>query len=371
MIPVAEPRIDENEINAVMDAMRRVALSGHLEDYIAKFEQDFSAYCGVGHGIATSNGTTSIHLALAALGIGPRDEILVSTYTNMATFFAVMYLGATPVPIDIEPDTWNMDPALLERDITPRTRAIIPVHIFGHPVDMDPVRAIARRHGLKVVEDAAQSHGALYKSQKTGSLCDAASFSFYSNKIITTGEGGMVVTDDAVIAARCRALRNLCYGTKNRFMHEDVGFNYRMSNINAAIGWAQVPKIEEHVARKRRIAGWYRDRLKDYPEFELPVEKEWARNVYWMYHVVLSDACRHSRESVITRLKAHGIESRPGFTPFNQQELAISRGLAKADKCPVANRIGERSLYVPSGVTLTENHADRVAATLREIVRTR
>ena len=194
MISVSEPFIGESECEAVADAMRRVALSGHMQDYIVKFERDFSSYCGVGHGVATNNGTTSIHLALAALGIGPGDEVLVSTYTNMATFFAVLYQGAIPVAIDIEPDTWNMNPALLERALTQRTRAIIPVHIFGHPVDMDPVLQFARAHSLLVIEDAAQSHGALYKGRKTGSLSDAASFSFYSNKIITTGEGGMVVT---------------------------------------------------------------------------------------------------------------------------------------------------------------------------------
>ena len=191
MLRVAEPFIDQDEKDAVADAMARVALSGHMQDYIVRFEKDFAAYCGVEHGIGTNNGTTSIHLALAALGIGPGDEVLVSTYTNMATFFAVLYLGATPVPIDCEPETWNMNPALLGQAITPRTRAIMPVHIFGHPVDMDPVLEIARAEGLFVVEDAAQAHGAEYKGRKVGGLSDAASFSFYSNKIITTGEGGM------------------------------------------------------------------------------------------------------------------------------------------------------------------------------------
>jgi perosamine synthetase len=366
MIPVAEPYIDQVEIDAVMDAMRRTALSGHMNDYIEKFEQDFAAYCQVGHGIATNNGTTSIHLALAALGISAGDEVLVSTYTNMATFFAVLYQGAIPIPIDVEPDTWNMNPALLEREITPRTKAIILVHIFGHPVDMDPVLEIARRHKLFVVEDAAQSHGALYKGRKTGSFSDAASFSFYSNKLITTGEGGMVLTSNTAIASRCREYRNLCYGSQdNRFMHEAVGFNYRMSNLHAAIGWAQVPKLESNVAKKRRMASWYQPRLQDCDALQLPVERPWARNVYWMYHVVLTEACKQDRATVMNRLKEKGIETRPGFIPFNQQKIALERGLGGAEKCPVANNLGERAFYLPSGVTLTEAQADKVATALR------
>jgi perosamine synthetase len=370
MIRVSEPFIDQAENDAVADAMRRTALSGHMQDYIVKFEEGFSRYCDVGHGIATNNGTTSIHLIMAALGIKAGDEVLVSTYTNMATFFAVLYQGATPIPIDIDADTWNMNPELLERAITPKTRAILPVHIFGHPVDMDPVLEIARRHKLLVVEDAAQSHGAIYKGRKTGSLSDAASFSFYSNKVITTGEGGMVVTDNAEIAASCREYRNLCYGKgEDRFLHEDVGFNYRMSNLHAAIGWAQLGKLEHNIARKREIAGWYHERLKDMPEFQLPIERGDVRNVFWMYHVVLTDAAKADRKAVMARMQEKGIETRPGFTPFNRQKIARDRGLSSPDACPIANRIGERSFYVPSGVLLTEKDVDIVAAALCEAVR--
>ena len=370
MIFVSEPHLDDLERDAVADAMRRTALSGHLQDYIVKFEQGFSTYCGVNCGIATNNGTTSIHLALAALGIGPGDEVLVSTYTNMATFFAVLYQGAVPVPIDVEPDTWNMNPTLLERSITSRTKAVIPVHIFGHPVDMDPVRETAKLHNLFVVEDAAQSHGALYKGRKTGSLSDAASFSFYSNKIITTGEGGMVVTDDAVLAEKCRGYRNLCYGRgEDRFMHEAVGFNYRMSNLHAAIGWAQVGKIERNVEKKRQIARWYHELLKDCPEFQLPTERPWARNVYWMYHIVLTDACKVDRLNIMKRLTDRGIETRPGFTPFNKQKIALDRGLAEVRDCPVANRIGERAFYLPSSYNLREEHVEQICAELKNAVR--
>jgi len=262
MIPVSEPFLDESDREAVADAMRRGALSGHMGDYIVKFEQDFSTYCGVSQGIATNNGTASIHLILAALGIGPGDEVLVSTYTNMATFFAVLYQGATPVPIDIERDTWNLNPNLLERAVTSRTRAIIPVHIFGHPVDMDPVLEFANAHKLLVIEDAAQSHGALYLGKKTGSLSDAASFSFYSNKIITTGEGGMVVTDNAEIADRCRSFRNLCYGRgADRFLHEAIGFNYRMSGTKCGEETADRCLVSGSVARQTGISTSDREAL--------------------------------------------------------------------------------------------------------------
>ena len=370
MIPVSEPLIDESDREAIADAMRRSALSGHMSDYIVKFEQDFSSYCDVSHGIATNNGTTSIHLILAALGIGPGDEVLVSTYTNMATFFAVLYQGATPVPIDIEPDTWNMNPALLERAVTPRTKAILPVHIFGHPVDMVPVLELARAKNFFVIEDAAQSHGALYRGKKTGSLSDAASFSFYSNKIITTGEGGMVVTGDADIAGRCRAFRNLCYGRgADRFLHEAIGFNYRMSNLHAAIGWSQVKKLEGNVEKKRQIASWYRSRLCERPEFQLPLERSWARNVYWMYHVVLTDACRAERSAVMARMTELGVETRPGFTPFNRQKIALDRGLSDQACCPIANRVGERSFYLPSGVMLREEQVDEVCDVLLRALR--
>ena len=370
MIPVSEPFLDESDREAVADAMRRGALSGHMGDYIVKFEQDFSTYCGVSQGIATNNGTASIHLILAALGIGPGDEVLVSTYTNMATFFAVLYQGATPVPIDIERDTWNLNPNLLERAVTSRTRAIIPVHIFGHPVDMDPVLEFANAHKLLVIEDAAQSHGALYLGKKTGSLSDAASFSFYSNKIITTGEGGMVVTDNAEIADRCRSFRNLCYGRgADRFLHEAIGFNYRMSNLHAAIGWSQVKKVERNVEKKRQIAAWYRDQLHDRPEFQLPIEKPWARNVYWMYHLVLTDACLYDRAVVMARLSEVGIETRPGFTPFNRQKIALDRGLAREDDCPVANDVGARAFYLPSSVLLEKEQVATVCEALLSAIK--
>lgn len=365
MIPVAEPFIDENELQAATDAVRRAAISGHVQDYIVKFENGFSGYCGARCGIAVNNGTTAVHLAITALGIQEGDEVLVSTYTNMATFFGVMYQSARPVAIDICPDTWNINPELIEKAITPRTKAILVVHAFGHPVDMDPILEIARRHGLFVIEDAAQAHGALYKGRKCGSLSDIASFSFYANKLITTGEGGMVVTDNVELAETARQYRNLCYGLgEDRFQHEDVGFNYRMSNLHAAIGWAQLEKLEANIAKKRQIADWYKVRLESSSALQLPVERNFVRNVYWMYHVVLNEQCKVDRRTVMARMAEEGIQTRPGFTPFNQQKIAHTRNLARSEDCPVANRIGARAFYIPSGVTLAEDQAEKVSRAL-------
>jgi len=233
-IPVSQPILGEEETQYVLSALADKAISGFYGEYIGRFEREFSSYCDCSQGVATSSGTTALHLALAALGIGGGDEVLVSTFTNMATCFAVLYQGATPVPVDIEPDTWNINPALIEEKISEKTKAILVVHIYGHPVDMDPILSIAKRHGLYVVEDCAEAHGALYKGRKAGSLGDVGCFSFYANKIVTTGEGGMLTTNNAKLADKARSLRSLAFGTGNKFMHQDIGFNYRLTNLQAA-----------------------------------------------------------------------------------------------------------------------------------------
>ncbi|SVA69870.1 uncharacterized protein METZ01_LOCUS122724, partial [marine metagenome] len=230
-IPVCTPLLGEAEVRNVNDAMAQGAISGFFGDYLPAFEEGFAEFCECPHGVAVNSGTTALHLALATLGIGPGDEVLVSTLTNMATFFAVLYQGGVPVPIDIETDTWNLDPTLLEARGTSRTKAIIVVHLFGHPVDMDPVMDVAGRHGLAVIEDAAEAHGALYKGRKVGGIGDIGCFSFYANKILTTGEGGMLTLKDPKLAERARSLKSLAFGQDNKFMHADLGFNYRLTNL--------------------------------------------------------------------------------------------------------------------------------------------
>jgi len=367
-IPVAEPFLGSEESANVLAAIQAGAISGYAGPYVGQFEEGFASYCGCSHGIAVSSGTTALHLALAALGITAGDEILVSTLTNMATFFAVLYLAATPIPIHIEPDTLNLDPRLLEARITPRTRAILVVHLFGHPVDMEPVLAIAAKHGLKVIEDCAEAHGAEYKGQRVGSIGTIGCFSFYANKIITTGEGGMCTTNDAALAERMRSLRSLAFGSDNKFMHREVGFSYRMTNLQAAIGCAQLEKLDYLVERKRAIAAAYHRHLAGSPDLLLPVEKSYAHNVYWMYHLVLTGRAADRRPAIMAALGREGIETRETFIPFNLQEhLPGGSGSDKGD-CPRANRVAYRGFYLPSGPLLTEDEISHVATTLLRVI---
>lgn len=367
-IPVGRPQLGQNEIAYVTTALEAGAISGTHGSFLERFERQFASYCDCSHGVATCNGTTALHLALATVGIGPGDEVLVSTLTNMATFFAVLYQGAVPVPVDIEEDTLNLDPSLLEGLITARTKAILVVHLYGHPADMDPVLEFARRHHLYVIEDAAEAHGACYKGRKVGSIGRLACFSFYANKIITTGEGGMVTTSDPALAERARSLRSLAYGREHRFMHTEVGFNYRMTNLQAALGYAQLERIEEIIEAKRRMARTYAEHLAHLEGIQLPVEKSYARSVYWMYHVVLRGPFSNYRDLVMERLKEHGIETRTTFVPYNLQETFIRRGLTRPDLCPVANQVAHSGFYLPSFPGLSGEEIRYVATHLREVL---
>ena len=364
-IPVSEPLLGEAEARYVQDAVARGEISGLSGEYVPRFEEVFARYVGRGHAVTTSSGTAALHLALAALSIGPGDEVLVSTLTNMATFFAVLYQGARPVPVDVEPDTWNMDPALLESLITPRTRAILVVHCFGHPADMDPILEVARRHRLRVVEDCAHAHGATYKGRKAGSLGDLGCFSFYANKIITTGEGGMVVSDDPELAARVRSLKNMAWGDACKFMHREIGYNYRMSNLQAAVGCAQMEKIELILSKKREIARRYREGLSDLPALRLPVERPWAGHSYWMYHVMLRAGGAARRAAVMAALAQRGIETRECFVPYNMQEIFIRQGATRLEDCPRADEAARCGFYLPTGAPLAPDAQGYVVEQLR------
>jgi perosamine synthetase len=368
LVPVAAPWLGELERTYVNQALTDGAISGYFGRHLEQFETEFARYCGCSHAVTVSNGTTALHLATATLGLGPSDEVLVATLTNMATFFAVQYTGAKAIPIDITPDTLNLDPGELERKITPRTRAIIVVHLFGHPVDMDPVLAIAKKHKLFVIEDCAQAHGALYKGRKVGGLGHMGCFSFYANKIITTGEGGMLTTNDPALAERARSLKSLAFGRSNKFMHSDIGFNYRMTNLQAALGCAQLERIDEIIANKRRIAAYYTEHLRRFSELELPIEKDYARSVYWMYHLALGGRFARRRDEVMSRLRSAGVETREGFVPYNMQDIFIERGWTRADECPRANAVALRSFYLPSGPTLTDHQLAKVVRCFSEIL---
>lgn len=368
-IPVCEPLYLGKEREYAADAVQSgwIGSSGR---FLKEFETKFSAYCGVKYGISTTSGTTALHLALRAIDIRPGDEVVMPDFTMAAVLFSVLYCGARPVFVDAESDTWNMDPSAVESKITPKTRAILAVHTYGHPCDMDPINQIAEKHGLKVVEDAAEAHGAEYKKRRCGSLGAIACFSFYANKIITTGEGGMVVTQDTALAERCRYFKNLCFpltGTR-AYRHEDVGFNYRMTNVQAAIGLAQFENIEAFIEKRRRHAAWYTRRLEGIRGIQCPVEKEYAKNVYWMYGVLLNPkALGISRDLFCLELQKRGVETRPFFQPLHGQKPVIDRwGTPSGAAWPASERLAADGFYLPSGSGLTEQDLNYVCEAIED-----
>jgi len=364
MIPVAAPCLGEKELEYVTDCVRSGWISS-LGEYVRRFEQQFAAYCGARHGIATHNGTVALHLALVALGIGADDEVIVPSLTFVATANAVTYTGARPVFVDSHPDTWTIDPQAAAQAITARTRAIIAVHLYGHPADMDPLRALASQHGLRLIEDAAEAHGARYKGRRAGSLADLAVFSFYGNKIITTGEGGMVLTDDDALAQRCWFLENQAKSNENPYFHPEIGYNYRMTNMQAALGVAQLERIEELIAVRARNAQHYDRRLAGVPGLTRPPCAAWAENVYWMYSVLVDGSYGPPRDQVMAGLRRRGIDSRPVFYPLHLLPM-YQRG----ERLPVAERLGRQGINLPSGSTLTPEQVDAVCDALVEIQRT-
>jgi perosamine synthetase len=368
VIPVNRPVLDGNERKYLNECIDTGWISSEGL-FVKKLEAGFSKLMGCAHGIAVCNGSVAIEVALAALGIGPGDEVILPSFTIISCATAIVRAGATPVVVDCLRDTWNIDPALIANKITSRTKAIMVVHIYGLPADMDPVIELARRHDLFLIEDAAEQHGQTYKGRPVGSLGDIAVVSFYPNKQITTGEGGMVLTNDKALADRCRDLRNLCFDKERRFIHEELGWNFRMSNVQAAIGVAQLERIDQILAKKRRIGHWYQQRLRGHPRLQLPVERtDYAENVYWVFGVVLDDAVSFDAADVISRLRGKGIDCRHFFWPIHEQPVLRRKGWFANERCPVAERIARRGFYLPSGVGLTEEEADISAQSLKEIL---
>jgi perosamine synthetase len=362
-IPVSKPAISDLERQYVLNALESNAISGIYGDYIERFENEFASFCGAKYAVSCSNGTTALHLALVAAGIKEGDEVLVSTLTNMASFFAVLYIKAIPIPVDIDPETLTMDPIDLLAKLTVKSKAIMVVHLFGHPTDMDPVNDIAKGHGLIVVEDCAEAHGATYKGRKVGSLGNVGCFSFFANKILTTGEGGMITTDDLVLAKKAKSLKSLAFGVQNKFMHEDVGYNYRLTNIQAAIGCGQMARANALVEKRREIANYYSEQLGDYKAYlSLPIEKSYAKSSYWMFHIVLREPLETRRSEIMTKLKECGVETREGFIPFNLQKIFINQGLASPKDCPIANKFAYSSFYLPTGPDISYEELEYVVA---------
>jgi perosamine synthetase len=316
-----------------------------------------------------SNGTVALQAAVAALDLAPGDEVIMPTFTIISCAAAVLAAEATPVLVDCDPQTWCMDVDQVPQKITGRTRAIMAVHIYGHPVDMDPLLELAEDYGLALLEDAAEAHGAEYLSgraggdgewKRCGGFGTMSCFSFYANKIVTTGEGGMVLTDDDQVAERLRSLRNLCFGGERRFEHEGIGFNFRLTNLQAAVGVAQVERVGQVVERKREVARRYGDRLRGIASLQLPAEKPWARSVFWMYGVVVDEASGLDATSLAERLGAKGVETRPFFIGMHEQPVLRRRGLFDGESYPVAKRLARQGLYFPSGTALTDAQVDEV-----------
>lgn len=368
-IPVCEPTLNGNEKKYVLEALETNWISSSGK-FLNEFEKGFADYCGVKFGVACSSGTAALHLALLALDIKEGDEVILPDFTMVSTLFSILYVGAKPVFVDVEPDTGNIDPGLIEEKITEKTKAIMVVHIYGHPVEIEPINKIAQKHNLKIVEDAAEAHGAKYKGKKCGSLGDIACFSFYGNKIITTGEGGMVVTDNAILAEKCKYFKNLCFplnGPRN-YTHEDLGYNYRMTNIQAAIGVAQLGQMNELKQKRRNNAKLYNQLLSKIPGVITPCEKKYALNVYWMYGIqIVEHEFGMSRDQLAKNLKIHGIDTRLYFQPMHSQPVLKKFGLIDNHSYPNTELLACQGLYLPSGSGLDSEHIHSICKTISSI----
>jgi perosamine synthetase len=409
MIPVNEPLLDGNEKKYLAECIDTGWISSE-GPFVKKFEDQFSSTVDRKFGIAVANGSVALDAAVAALGIGKGDEVIMPTFTIISCAAAVVRAGAVPVLVDSDPITWNMDVNQIKTKITNKTKAIMVVHIYGLPVDMDPIIEIAEKYGLLIIEDAAEAHGLFYRSrgqrtevggQRTevrgqraedrsqrademrsavvnefhragraegrpcGSFGDISTFSFYPNKLITTGEGGMIVTDNEELAERCRSLRNLCFQPQKRFVHEELGWNFRFTNLQAAVGLAQLEKLDEHIKRKRRMGKLYTELLSEIPELQLPLPiTGYAENIYWVYGMVLKDQVSFDAEEAMHRLKEKGIGTRPFFWPMHEQPAFIKMGLFKNEKYPVAERIARRGFYIPCGLGLGKEQMKYVCRTI-------
>lgn len=367
-INVNEPLLDGNEEKYLVECIRTGWISSE-GPYVTEFESRFAQRVHRAFGVAVCNGSVALDMAVAALDIGAGDEVIMPAHTIISCPAAVVRAGAVPVLVDCDPRTYNMNVSDIEARITSRTRAIMVVHIFGLPVDMDPVQEIARKHGLKIIEDAAEMHGQTYKGRPCGSFGEISTFSFYPNKHITTGEGGMVVTDDPQIAERLRSLRNLCFKPEQRFVHDELGWNFRMTNLQAALGVAQLEQLDRFVERKRAMGRLYTDLLSDVDGIQLPVPRDAnAENIYWVYPLLLSDNVPYAAPMLMSMLKDKGIGTRPFFWSIGEQPVFRKMGLFAGETYPVAERISRKGFYIPSGMAITRPQMEKVATSVREVM---
>jgi perosamine synthetase len=376
MIPVNEPLLSGNEKKYLNECIDSGWISSE-GPFVQEFEEGFAEYTGVSDGIAVSNGTAALETALYAIGIKPGDEVIMPTFTILSCAVACIRLGAKPVLVDIDPETWTMDVSQIESKITDKTKVIMPVHIYGHPVDMDEIFRLKDKYGIIIIEDAAEVHGAEYHSRykdgkwlKCGAMGDIAATSFYANKIITTGEGGMVLTSNEKYMKRARSYRNLCFRPEKRFYHTEIGYNFRMTNLQAAVGLAQLEQIDSFIEKKRNIGGYYRQKISQIPGIRFQVEKPWARSVYWMYSIELSPDIGIDAETLQFRLKRRGIGTRPFFMGLHSQPCLNDLNISiNPTEFPNADHAYQYGCYLPSGLTLTYEKVDKVCNALSEALK--
>lgn len=361
-IPIAEPSIGKEEERLVVEGLRSGWISS-IGKYIQEFEKGFAKFVGVKYAVTSSNGTAALHLALAALDIGPGDEVIVPSLTFVATANVVTYVGAKPVFVDSELESWNIDPEKIKEKINPRTKVIIPVHLYGHPANMGPILSIARKYNLVVIEDAAEAHGALYRDKMVGSLGEISCFSFFGNKIITTGEGGMVVTNNRLLAEKIKNLRDHGVSKRRKYYHPHLGFNYRMTNLQAAIGLAQLKKVNNIIKRKREIAALYSEGLKDLTGIILQPEAKWAKNVFWMYSILIPKRGKKNRDFLARELKKNRIDSRPFFFPIHR----LPRYKVN-ESFPVAEYLAQTGLNLPSSPNLKDEQIQLISEKIIKIL---
>lgn len=376
MIPVNEPVIGVRDQEYVLECLQSGWVSS-AGKFIETFESTWAQYCGRQYGVTTSSGTSALQTSLACLELKPGDEVIIPTFTIISCALAVIYNGGTPILVDADPETWCMNVSQIEERITKRTRAIMAVHIYGHPVDMDPLLQIAEQNNLAVIEDAAEAHGAEYlrghnKQEqewvRCGSMGTMSVFSFYANKLVTSGEGGMIVTNDSHLASKARSIRNLCFEPDQRFIHNNLGHNFRMTNMQAALGLAQSERIQETVNWKRRMGQRYTERLSDIKAIQLPIERPWSRQVYWMYGILLDKSHNMTARALADKLSDLGIQTRPFFLGMHAQPALQNLGLFQSEDYPVADHLSENGLYLPSGLALSEPQMDEVCAALHKIL---
>lgn len=365
-IPMSSVDLDETDVEGVMEVLRTGRLA--LGPKAIEFERTMADYVGVNHAVAVNSGTAALHILVRALGLGSGDEVLVPSFTFSASVNAILYEGATPVFVDIEPDTYNLDPRDLKSKITPQTRAIMAVDVFGHPAEWDAIQAVARKHGLRVIDDSCEALGAEYKGRRIGQFGDAATFAFYPNKQITTGEGGMIVTDDDEVASLARSLRNQGRGEMGAWLeHDRLGYNYRMDEMSAALGVSQLRRLEHFLAKREQVAGMYSERLRGLAQVRVPVVRPTVRMSWFVYVITLTEGL--VRDPIMRALESAGIPSRGYFSPVHQQPYMLKHQGSRRCELPVTESVAQRTIALPFHNNLSEANVERVVTVLAEAVR--